>query len=157
MSTSSNAQLSATLREDMTTALKAKDALRLGTLRMALAAIQVESKAGTVERELTDDEVRKVLSREVKKRRESAEAFAAGNRADRAETELAEAAILESYLPKQLSDDDLTALVAKALEGVDVSQGQKAMGPAMKAANAAAAGQADGGRISAEVKKQLGL
>lgn len=149
--------LSTTLRDDMTTALKAKDTLRLGTLRMALAAVQVESKAGAEERELSDDEVRKVLAREVKKRREAAEAFTAGGRPDRADSELAEAAILESYLPQQLSDDELTALVAKALDGVDVSLGPKAMGPAMKAANAAAAGQADGSRIAAEVKRQLGL
>jgi uncharacterized protein YqeY len=153
----STTTLNATLREDMTTALKAKDALRLGTLRMALAAIQVESKAGTVERELSDDEVRKVLAREVKKRKEAAEAFSAGGRTDRAETELAEADILESYLPQQLSDDELAALVTTALEGVDRGLGQKAMGPAMKAANAAAAGRAEGARISAEVKKQLGL
>ena len=149
--------LSTTLRDDMTTALKAKDTLRLGTLRMALAAVQVESKAGVEERELSDDEVRKVLAREFKKRREAAEAFTAGGRPDRADSELAEAAILESYLPQQLSDDELTALVAKALDGVDVSLGPKAMGPAMKAANAAAAGQADGSRIAAEVKRQLGL
>ena len=157
MSAPPDQRLSTTLREDMTAALKAKDSVRLGTLRMALAAIQVESKAGTTERELSDDEVRKVLAREVKKRREAAEAFTAGGRSDRADGELAEAGILESYLPQQLSDDALAAIVAKALDGIDTSLGQKAMGPAMKAANAAAAGQAEGSRVAAEVKKQLGL
>jgi hypothetical protein len=153
------AELKAQLRADMTAALKARESVKLGTLRMAIAAINTEEVAGKQARELSDDEVRKVLSREVRKRKEAAEAFAGAGRAEQAATELAEAEVLDAYLPTQLSDDELAAAVADAFDEVAAALGAeptiKAMGQLMKAANAKVAGRADGGRVAALVKAKL--
>ncbi|MEO8330592.1 MAG: GatB/YqeY domain-containing protein, partial [Candidatus Nanopelagicales bacterium] len=105
---------------------------------------------------LSDDEVLKVLSRELKKRKEAATAFADAGKADRAKDELAEAAILEQYLPAQLSDDDLVALVTEAIAESGAA-GPQAMGAAMKTVQPKVSGRADGGRVAAEVKRQLAL
>jgi uncharacterized protein YqeY len=148
--------LAETLRTDLTAAMRARDTLRTGALRMALAALQVEAVAGDAVRVLSDDEVRQVLTREVRKRREAQEAFAGAGRTDQAAQEQAEAAVLEAYLPAQLSDAELRQLIADALVGLP-TDGPRAMGPAMKAAQAAVAGRADGSRVSAEVKRALGL
>jgi uncharacterized protein len=153
------AELKAQLRADMTTALKARESVKLGTLRMALAAINNEEVAGKEARELTDDEVRKVLAREARKRKEAAEAFAGAGRAEQAATELAEADVLTAYLPTQLTDDELAAAVAEAVDEVTAQLGAapgiKAMGQVMKAANAKVAGRAEGGRVAALVKAKL--
>jgi hypothetical protein len=153
------AELKAQLRADMTAALKAKESVKLGTLRMALAAINNEEVAGKSSRELSDDEVRKVLNREVRKRKEAAEAFGGAGRAEQAASELAEADVLSAYLPSQLSDDELTAAVdaavAEVTEQLGEAPGVRAMGQVMKAANAKVAGRADGGRVAALVKARL--
>ncbi|WP_434742017.1 GatB/YqeY domain-containing protein [Micromonospora sp. SH-82] len=144
------------LTADMRTALKARDELTTSTLRMALAAVGTAEVAGKAKRELTDDEVLAVLTKEAKKRREASTAFADAGRTDQAAKENAEGEVLERYLPKQLPDGELADLVAGALaEGGFTGKAQ--MGPAMKAAQAAVAGRAEGGRVAAEVRRQLGL
>jgi uncharacterized protein YqeY len=153
------AELKAQLRADMTAAMKARESVKLGTLRMALAAINNEEVAGKSARELSDDEVLKVLAREVRKRKEAAEAFEGAGRAEQAASELAEADVLSAYLPTQLSDDELTAAVDAAVAEVAAQLGEqpgvRAMGQVMKAANAKVAGRADGGRVAALVKARL--
>lgn len=144
------------LTNDMRAALKARDEVTTSTLRMALAAVGTAEVAGKAKRELSDDEVRGVLTREAKKRREAAAAFAAAGRAEQAAKEEAEAAVLGRYLPQQLDDAELAELVAAPLaEGGFTGKAQ--MGPAMKAVQAAVAGRAEGGRVAAEVRRQLGV
>ncbi|MEV1108746.1 GatB/YqeY domain-containing protein [Micromonospora sp. NPDC049751] len=144
------------LTADMRSALKARDELTTSTLRMALAAVGTAEVAGKAKRELTDDEVLAVLTKEAKKRREAATAFADAGRTEQAAKETAEGEVLDRYLPKQLLDAELTDLVAGALAAGGFT-GKAQMGPAMKAAQAAVAGQAEGGRVAAEVRRQLGL
>jgi uncharacterized protein len=148
--------LKESLTADMRAAMKARDELTTSTLRMALAAIQTAEVAGRAARELSDAEVLAVLTREAKKRREAAGAFEAAGRAEQAAKERAEGDVLDRYLPKQLSDAELAELVAGALSAGGFS-GKAQMGPAMKAAQAAVAGRAEGGRVAQEVRRQLGL
>ena len=148
--------LKSQLTADLRSAMKSRDETVTRTLRMALAAIGTAEVAGKVKKELTDSEVLSVLVKEAKKRAEAAEAFAGAGRPEQAAAEKAEEAVLTAYLPKQLSDAELTEAVTGALAGSDFS-GPGAMGPAMKAAWAAVGDKADGGRVSAEVKRQLGL
>ncbi|MET3984278.1 GatB/YqeY domain-containing protein [Streptomyces sp. PvR034] len=149
--------LKATLREDLTTAIKARDELRSSTLRLTLTAITKEEVAGKEARELSDEDVLKVIAKEAKKRREAAEAFAQGGRTEQAARELAEGELLDAYLPKQLSDDELTAIVASAVEEAKAAgaEGPRAMGAVMKIVNPKVAGLAEGGRVAATVKKLL--
>lgn len=151
--------LKAQLRTDLTAAMKARDELVKSTLRMTLTAIGNAEVAGTEARELSDDEVLKVIAKEAKKRVESAEAFAAAGRAELAAQERAEGEVLDRYLPTQLSDDELVTIAATAVEEVAAELGEKPgprqMGQVMKKANAAAAGRADGGRVAAAVKALL--
>ncbi|GAB2582269.1 hypothetical protein Aab01nite_59600 [Paractinoplanes abujensis] len=143
------------LNDDLHAAMKGRDELTTATLRMALAAVRNAEVAGTEARDLSDDEVLAVLSKESKKRREAATAFADAGRAEQAAKERSEGEVIERYLPRQLSDDEIAELVAGALAaGGFTGKGQ--MGPAMKAAQAAVAGRAEGGRVAAEVRKQLG-
>lgn len=142
------------LRSDLTTAMKARDEVRVSTLRMALSAINTEEVAGDSHRELSDDEVVTVLGRESKKRRESAEAFDGAGRTELADRERAEQAVLTDYLPAQLSDEELTTLVAAAITETG-AEGPKQMGQVMKAVSPRVAGRADGRRVSGEVKRQL--
>lgn len=142
------------LRADLSVAMKARDGVRTRTLRMALTALTNEEVAGKQQRELSDDEVVKVLQREAKKRREAAEAFEDAGRTDKAEAERAEGVILDEYLPAQLSDEELAALVADVIAETGAT-GPKAMGQVMKAVTPKVAGRADGRRVSAEVKRQL--
>ena len=146
--------LKQTLREDLHIAMRARDELRTATIRMVLSAITNEEVAGEVARELSEDELLVVLRREAKKRREAATAFADGGRPERAERELAELAVVEGYLPTQLDDAELAALVSAAITQTG-AQGPKAMGQVMKAVQASVAGRADGGRVSSEVRRQL--
>jgi uncharacterized protein YqeY len=144
------------LNNDMRAAMKARDELTLSTLRMALSAVRTAEVSGTEARALSDVEVLAVLTKEAKKRRESAAAFSDAGRTDQAAKEIAEGEILDRYLPEQLSDAEVADLVAAALEaGGFTGKGQ--MGPAMKAAQAAVAGKAEGGRIAAEVRRQLAV
>ena len=147
-------ELKERLRADLTGAMRARDQVRLRTLRMALTAITNEEVAGSATRELSDDDVLKVLAREAKKRREAAEAFAAAGRADQAEAERAEGDVLASYLPAQLSDAELAALVAAAVAETGAA-GPQGMGKVMKAVTPRVAGRADGARVAAEVRRQL--
>lgn len=142
------------LQADLTASMKARDELRTATLRMALTAIGNEEVAGKAARQLSDEEVLKVIAREAKKRREAADAFTSAGRADRADRELAEGAVLDAYLPAQLSDDELTALVRDAIAESGVS-GPQAMGAVMKLVGPKVAGRAEGGRVAAAVKAAL--
>ncbi|MFI5840842.1 GatB/YqeY domain-containing protein [Catenuloplanes sp. NPDC051500] len=142
------------LNDDLHTAMKARDELTTSTLRMTLAAVGTAEVAGREKRELADDEVLAVLAKEAKKRRESAQAFTDAGRPESAAKELAEFEIIDRYLPTQLSDEDLAGIVAEALTGLS---GQASMGPAMKAAKTAVAGRAEGGRVAAEVRRQLAV
>jgi uncharacterized protein YqeY len=142
------------LRSDMVAAMKSKDALRLSTLRMVLSAITNEEVAGKAARELSDDEVIKVVAREAKKRREAAEAFDGAGRQELADRERAEGAVLDDYLPAQLGDDELAAIVTAAIASSGAA-GPQAMGQVMKVAQPLVAGRAEGGRIAAEVRRQL--
>jgi uncharacterized protein YqeY len=148
------ATLKDTLTADMRTALKARDELTTSTLRMALAAIGNAEVAGAQKRDLSDDEVLAVLTKEAKKRREAATAFADAGRTEQAAKERAEGEVLDRYLPQQLGDAELTDIVASALAAGGFS-GMGQMGPAMKAAQGAVAGRAEGGRVAAEVRRQL--
>jgi uncharacterized protein YqeY len=149
--------LKAKLQEDLTAAIRERDELRSATLRLTLSAITKEEVAGESARELSDDEVQKVITREAKKRREAAEAFAKGGRAEQAERERAEGEVLAGYLPKQLSDDELRVLVAEAVAEAKGkgAEGPRAMGQVMKIVNPKVAGRAEGGRVAALVKQQL--
>lgn len=132
------------IRADLTTAMKAREKERTGTLRMLLAAIQTEETSGS-KHELTDEDVLKVIAREIKKRRESAEVYAEAGRSELADAETNEANILAEYQPQQLDDDELAALVAEAVAQVKAELGEdvsmKQMGQVMKLATAQAAGQ----------------
>ncbi|HEV7146922.1 MAG TPA: GatB/YqeY domain-containing protein, partial [Pedococcus sp.] len=108
----STPSLKATVQHDLTTAMRERDQLRTGTLRMVLTAITNEEVAGKESRELSDDDVLKVLTKEAKKRKEAASAYADASRPELADRELAELSILETYLPAQLSDAELQAIVA---------------------------------------------
>lgn len=151
--------LKSRLSDDLRTAMKARDATVTGTLRMALTAVRSAEVAGDAARELSDDEVLGVLTREARKRREAADAYAQAGRTELAERELAELAVVERYLPAQLSDQELAELVARAVAAGGFA-GQSAMGPAMKAvqaelAQSGRAGRAAGARVAAEVRRQL--
>lgn len=147
-------ELKARLQADLTAAMKSRDELRSATLRMLLTAVKNEEVAGKAARELSDAEVVAVLTREAKKRREAAEAFADGGRPERAERERAEGAVIADYLPAQLSDAELADLVADAVAETGAS-GAAAMGQVMKALGPRTAGRAEGGRVAAEVRRQL--
>lgn len=142
------------LTADLTTALKARDALRTSTLRQLIGAVRHEEKAGTVARQLTEDEVLKVLTRESKKRRESAQIYADAGAADRAVTESAEADVVDEYLPTRLTDDELAALVEAVVADTGASS-LTHMGAVMKEATARAQGRADGRALSTLVRARL--
>ncbi|WP_405818233.1 GatB/YqeY domain-containing protein [Streptomyces sp. NBC_01390] len=149
--------LKSKLREDLNTAIKARDELRSSTLRLTLTAITQEEVSGKEKRELSDEEIIKVISREAKKRREAADAFAQGDRPEQAEREKAEGEILAVYLPRQLDDEELNLIVAQAVEEAKAAgaEGPRAMGQVMKIVNPKVAGLAEGGRVAAAVKKIL--
>jgi uncharacterized protein len=153
------AELKARLRADLTTAMKARDTLTTGVIRMALAAVGTEEVAGKQARELSDDEVLRVLNREVRKRKEAAEAFEGAGRPQQAQAELSEADVLAAYLPTQLDDAELTTIVDRAVAAVaeqtGAQPGQRQIGLVMKAVNAEVAGRAEGAKIAALVKARL--
>lgn len=143
------------LHDDLNAAMKARDELTTATLRMALTAVTNEEVAGESARVLSDDEVLRVLTREAKKRREAAEAFAGAGRGELADRERAEGEVLARYLPAQLSDDELRDLVAAAIGEAGASS-PRDMGAVMKIVQPKIAGRADGRRVSDEVRRQLG-
>ncbi|MCJ0894629.1 GatB/YqeY domain-containing protein [Rhodococcus sp. ARC_M12] len=152
-------ELKARLRTDLTAAMKAKDKLRLATLRMILAAIQTEEVSGKEAHDLTDDDVLKVLAKEAKKRGESAEIYTQNGRGELAANEHAEAQIINEYLPTPLTDEELATIVDTAIAQVAEDLGErpamKQMGQVMKVASGLAAGKADGSRLSKAVKDRL--
>ena len=151
-------ELKQTIRADLKTAMKAKEKQRTSAIRALLAAIQAEETNGT-RHELEDADILKVIAREIKKRRESAEVYEDNGRPELAEAELADVPFFEAYQPRQLDESELKALVKDSIAEVEAENGEaptmKQMGAVMKVANAKAAGQADGKRLSAEVKSQL--
>jgi uncharacterized protein YqeY len=146
--------LKATVQSDLTDAIRQRDQVRSGTLRLVLTAITNEEVSGTEARELTDGEVLKVLAKEAKKRKEAATAYTDASRPELAAKEEAELAVLEAYLPAQLTDDELATIVATAIEETGAT-GMPQLGQVMKAAQAVVAGRADGGRVAAVVKAAL--
>lgn len=145
------------LRSDLTDAIRSRDELRASTLRMALTAVKSAEVAGATARTLSDEEVLAVLRTEVKKRREAAEAFDGVGRPERAERERAEQRVLEAYLPAQLTDDDLAAIVADGVAQAAAAgqTGPGAMGRVMGIVKPTVGQQADGARVAAEVRRQL--
>lgn len=146
------------IREDLTTSMKARDKETTGTLRMLLSALTQEETTGA-KHELTDEDVLRIIAREIKKRRESAEIYTQNNRDELAEAELKEASILEAYQPSQLSDEELEALIDDSIAEISQATGEevtmKHMGQVMKAATGKAAGRVDGKRLSTAVKSRL--
>lgn len=143
-----------TIRDDMKTAMKARDAVSLRTLRGVIAAVQEAEVSGKEASTLDDSGVEKVIAAQAKRRVEAAEAFDAGDRPEKADDERAELAVLENYLPKRLSDDELAALVADTLAAEGITT-KADMGRAMKAVNVKVAGRADGRAVADLVKSSL--
>jgi uncharacterized protein len=142
------------LRADLTASMKNRNEVRTRTLRMVLTEISKEEVSGAAARELDDAEIQRVLAREAKRRREAADAFNDAGRADQAAAERAEGEILAEYLPAQLDDAGLAALVAAAIAETG-AVGQSGMGQVMKTVTPKVAGRAEGARIAAEVRRQL--
>jgi uncharacterized protein YqeY len=153
------AELKDRLRTDLAAAIKSRDTVTVATLRMALTAITTEEVSGSAARELSDDEVLAVLAREAKKRRESAEVFAAAGRDELATRERAEGEVLAHYLPQQLGDDELMTLVGEAIDDVTGQLGKRPgfgqLGLVMKAAKAKTSGRAEGQRLATAVMAAL--
>lgn len=148
------ATLKEQLQADLTAAMKGRDELTTATLRMLLTAITTEEVAGSAARELTDDQVLRVVNREAKKRREASEAFAGAGRAEQAQRERDEETVLARYLPSQLEDAELAALVTATISETGAT-GPKQLGLVMKTITPKIAGRADGKRVSEEVRRQL--
>ncbi|QYJ03691.1 GatB/YqeY domain-containing protein [Nocardioides panacisoli] len=145
------------LRTDLTAAMKARDKARASTLRMVLTALSKAEVAGDTARELSDEEVTQVLTKEAKGRREAALAFEEGGRAESAEKERAEAAVIAEYLPEQLDEAAIAEVVSTTIAELGVAEdGMKAMGRVMGAVQPKVAGRADGAAVAAEVRRQLG-
>lgn len=148
-------ELKARLRRDLTAAMKARDAVRVSTLRMALTAVQTAEVAGDGARELTDAEVLDILDREAKRRREAATAYAEAGRAELEARERAEGEVLAEYLPAQLGDDELAAMVGDAVAEAGATS-MRDMGAVMRLVQPRVKGRAEGSRVAAEVRRQLG-
>jgi uncharacterized protein YqeY len=144
--------LSSRLQEDLTTAIRSRDELRRDTLRMAISAAYNAQKAAG--RELTDEELIAILKREVKTRRESIEAYAAAGRHDAAEREQAELEIVSEYLPEQMGEDEIAALVRAAIDETGATSPRE-MGKVMAAVMPRTSGRADGKVVSAAVAREL--
>ena len=144
------------LQSDLTTAMKAQDRLRAGTLRMLLSAVTNAEVAGKQARELSDDDVVGVLTTEAKKRREAATAFDEGGRPESAAQERAEGEVIAAYLPEQLGADEIAGIVTAAVEQTGAAgEGMRAMGKVMGVVSPQVKGRADGAAVAAEVRRQL--
>ena len=146
--------LKETLKADLTTAIKAREEVTSATIRMVLTAITNEEVAGKEAKTLTDAEIITVLSREMKKRREAAEAFSAAGRTDSAANEIAEGEVIAKYLPAQMSEEDIKKLIADTIAKVGASSPAD-MGKVMGAIKGEVAGKADGALVSSLVKAAL--
>jgi len=142
------------LQADLTDAIRSRNEVVSGTVRMLLAAITNEEVAGKAAKVLTDAEIITVLSREAKKRREAVEAYTQAKRDDLAGKEKAEAAVIANYLPEQLSEDEIKKLIADAIAETG-AKGPAGMGLVMKVLQPKIAGKADGGVVSGLVKSYL--
>jgi uncharacterized protein YqeY len=153
------AELKSRLQADLTAAMKAQDRLRTGTLRLLITAIRNEEIAGKEPRELTDDEVLKILAKEARKRSEAAEIYTQNGRGELAANEHAEARVIDEYLPTQLTEAEVADVadtaIAQVAEEIGERPSMKQMGQVMKAATAIAAGKADGARLAEAVKDRL--
>ena len=143
-----------TLQKDLTEAIRGRNEITSGTIRMVLTAITNEEVAGKEARVLSDEEVITVLSREAKKRREAAEAFETAGRTDKAALEKSEGEVIAKYLPAQLSEADIAAIIAEAIASTG-AQGPADMGKVRGAVKPTIAGKADGGVVSALVNAAL--
>ena len=154
------AELKDRLKADLVTAMKARDDAAKSNLRMAIAAIGVEEVAGDTARALSIEEETAVVTKEVSKRKDSAQAYAEGGRAELAQKELSEAEFLQQYLPAPLTEDELDQIVADEVAAAEEAAGEKPtmkqMGGIVKAVNARAAGRAQGSLVAAKVKASLG-
>ena len=149
----SGPSLKAQVHDEMTAALKAGDKVRLGALRMLAAGITNREKE--VLHDLSDDEVREVAAREVKRRAESIEAFERGGRTDLVEKEAAEREVLKVYAPEQLSDDEVDALIDEAVVATGATSPQE-MGKVMSLVMGKAKGKVDGAAVQTRVRARLG-
>jgi uncharacterized protein len=144
------------LRSDLTDAIKDRDKVRSGTIRMVLTAITEAEVAGSEAIELSDQQVLDVVIKEAKKRREAEEAYANAGRTELAEKEHAESKVLADYLPRQLTEAEIAALVADAIATTGAAElGMRAMGKVMAQVTPQTKGRADGSVVAAEVKRQL--
>jgi uncharacterized protein YqeY len=144
------------LRSDLTTAIKGRDKVRSGTIRMVLTAITEAEVAGSTAIELSDQQVLDVVIREAKKRREAEEAYANAGRTELANKEHAESEVLADYLPQQLTPSEISAIVTNAIASTGAAElGMKGMGKVMAQVTPQTKGRADGSLVAAEVKRQL--
>jgi uncharacterized protein YqeY len=144
------------LRSDLTVAIKNRDKVRSGTIRMVLTAITEAEVAGSKAIELSDQQVLDVVIREAKKRREAEEAYASAGRTELAEKEHAESDVLADYLPQQLTASEISAIVADAIASTGAAElGMKGMGKVMSQVTPQTKGRADGSVVAAEVRRQL--
>ncbi len=148
------AQLKERLRSDLTASMRARDELRMSTLRMVLTAVTTSEVAGATPRELSDSDILAVLNKEAKKRNEAAEAFRQGGRIDRAEREEAEAEVIAEYMPAPLADDELAEMVDAAIAETGASSPRE-MGAVMKVLQPRTTGRADGAKVAAAVRARL--
>lgn len=143
-----------TLQTDLTASMRAKDAVRTQTLRMALAAVRTSEVSGDAKHDLTDDEVLACITKEAKKRREAATAYDDAKRPELADSERAELAVLETYLPAQLTDGELDSIIQAAIESTGAS-GMQGMGQVMKVLQPQTVGRADGSKVAGKVRSAL--
>ena len=148
--------LKARLRTDLTQSMRDRDKVRTGTIRMVLSAITEAEVAGASATDLTEQQVLDVVVREAKKRREAGEAFTAAGRTDLADKEQAEAAVLADYLPQQLGEEEVSAIVSAAIAETGAAElGPRGMGKVMSVVTPKTKGRADGKAVADEVKRQL--
>ena len=144
------------LRSDLTNAIKDRDKVRSGTIRMVLTAITEAEVAGSEAIELSDQQVLDVVIREAKKRREAEEAYANAGRTELADKEHAESQVLADYLPEQLTRSEISTIVSEAIASTGAAEiGMKGMGKVMAQVTPQTKGRADGGLVAAEVRRQL--
>ncbi len=144
------------LRSELTASMKARAELRSSTLRLVLTAITNAEVAGRQARELSDDDITGILATEGKKRREAAAAFDDAARPELASKERAEAVIIQEFLPEAMTAGEIAALVSATINQLGVrGDGMRAMGRVMGAVTPLTRGRADGGAVSAEVRRQL--
>lgn len=142
-----------TLKEAQKDAMRAKDKLRLGTIRMTLAAVKQREIDERIE--LTDGDVLAIITKMVKQRKDAAQQFTDANRSDLADTEYAEIVILESFLPQPLSADEINDLISEAMAATGAA-GMQDMGKVMGVLKPQLQGRADMGKVSGLIKAKLG-